>query len=248
MIKEGRILWKETLPKQKEFMREMKNENMAIKSNWGVFDAQSTTVFLKELLPNIKFPNPKPIGLMEYLIKVVTSKDAIILDSFAGSGTTAQAVLKLNKEDGGNRKFILVEMEKEIAQKITSERVRRVSKDLKGHFSYEVLAEPLFNANGTITEEVSYNAFAQYIYFTETHTNLNTKQITNPKIGELNEIEYYLIYKKPKENLLDKSFLKNIKKNKIQKVVYADKNVLSDVELSEYGIVFKQIPYEVKVY
>ena len=123
-----------------------------------------------------------------------------------------------------------------------------MSKNLNGHFSYEVLSDPLFNANGTITEEVSYNTFAQYIYFTETHTNLNIKSIINPKIGEHNEAEYYLIYKKPKENLLDKSFLKNIKKNKVQKVVYADKNILSNEALQEYGIVFKQIPYEVKVY
>src|SRR3989344_3299807 len=107
MIKEERILWKDTLPKQKEFMREMRNENMAIKSSWGVFDAQSTTVLLKKLLPNIKFDNPKPIGLMEYLIGVAANRDAIILDFFAGSGTTGHAVLKLNAEDGGNRRFIL---------------------------------------------------------------------------------------------------------------------------------------------
>jgi adenine-specific DNA-methyltransferase len=195
------------------------------------------------------FNTPKPVELIKKIIKLSTDKDSLVLDSFAGSGTTADAVMQLNKEEkGSNRKFILIELEKEIAQKITSERVRRVSKGLNGHFSYEVLSDPLFNANGTITEEVSYNAFAQYIYFTETHTNLNIKEITNPKIGEHNENEYYLIYKKPKENLLDKSFLKNIKKNKIQKVVYADKCVLSDKVLEEYGIVFKQIPYEVKVY
>jgi adenine-specific DNA-methyltransferase len=83
MIIEDRILWKDTLPKQKEFMLEMKNENMAIKSNWGIYDPQSTTVFLKILLPNIKFDNPKPIGLMKYLIKVTTNKNSTILDFFA---------------------------------------------------------------------------------------------------------------------------------------------------------------------
>ncbi len=195
------------------------------------------------------FDTPKPVELIKKMIKLSTDKDSLVLDSFAGSGTTADAVMQLNKEEeGSNRKFILIELEKEIAQKITSERVRIVSKNLNGHFSYEVLSDPLFNANGTITEEVSYNVFAQYIYFTETHTNLNTKEIANPKIGEHNESEYYLIYKKPKENLLDKSFLKNVKKSKIQKVVYADKNTLSDETLRAYGIIFKQIPYEVKVY
>ena len=127
MIKEERILWKDTLPKQKEFMQEMRNENMAIRSNWGVFDAQSTTVFLKELLPNIKFDNPKPISLMEYLVKVAIRKDATILDFFAGSGTTAHAVLKTNTEDGGTRKFILcTNNENKIATDVCYPRVEKV--------------------------------------------------------------------------------------------------------------------------
>lgn len=127
MIKENRILWKENLPKQKEFMQEMRNENMAIRSNWGVFDAQSTTVFLKELLPNTKFDNPKPISLMEYLVKVAIRKDATVLDFFAGSGTTAHAVLKTNSEDGGARKFILcTNNENKIATDVCYPRVEKV--------------------------------------------------------------------------------------------------------------------------
>lgn len=132
MIKEDRILWKDTLPKQKEFMYEMRNENMAIRSNWGVFDAQSTTVFLKGLLPDTKFDNPKPISLMEYLIKVATRKDAVILDFFAGSGTTAHAILKINAEDGGNRKFILcTNNENKIATDVCQPRLQKVMKGYK---------------------------------------------------------------------------------------------------------------------
>jgi len=132
MIKENRILWKDTLPKQKEFMNEMRNENMAIRSNWGVFDAQSTTVFLKGLLPDTKFDNPKPISLMEYLIKVATKKDATILDFFAGSGTTAHAILKVNTEDGGNRKFILcTNNENNIATDVCQPRLQKVMKGYK---------------------------------------------------------------------------------------------------------------------
>lgn len=239
------------IPRLKIFQNEEKNFSFETILE-GVGSLNSAKKEIAEIFgvseDDVPFDTPKPVKLIKEIVRAVAGKDSIILDSFAGSGTTGQAVLELNKEDGGNRKFILVEMEKEIAQKITSERVRRVSKGLEGHFSYEILSEPLFNANGTITEEVSYNEFAQYIYFTETHTNLNIKTITNPQIGEYSETEYYLIYKKPKENLLDKSFLKNVKKNKIQKVVYADKCALSDKVLEEYGIVFKQIPYEVKVY
>ena len=125
MIAEGRILWNESLPKHKEFLYELTNDSKAIKSSWGVFDPQSTTVLLKELLPGQKFDNPKPLKLLEYLVKVSTHKNAIILDSFAGSGTTAHAVLDLNRQDGGKRKFILVEM-MDYAETITAERVKRV--------------------------------------------------------------------------------------------------------------------------
>jgi adenine-specific DNA-methyltransferase len=129
MIKEERILWKNTLPKQKEFMLEMKNKNMAIKSNWGVFDAQSTTVFLKTLLPNTKFDNPKPISLMKYLIKVATNKDATILDFMAGSWTTWHAIMDLNREDRGNRKFILcTNNENKICDEVTYPRLKKVIK------------------------------------------------------------------------------------------------------------------------
>ncbi|HMP85185.1 MAG TPA: site-specific DNA-methyltransferase [Candidatus Paceibacterota bacterium] len=134
MIKENRILWKDTLPKQKEFMNEMRNENMAIRSNWGVFDAQSTTVFLKDLLPNTKFDNPKPISLMEYLIRVATKKDATILDFFAGSGTIAHAILKINSEDDGNRKFILcTNNENNIATEVCHLRLQKIMKGYKNN-------------------------------------------------------------------------------------------------------------------
>lgn len=109
MIKEKRILWKESLPKQKEFLYEMTNENKAIKSNWGVFDAQSTTVFLKRLLPQVHFDNPKPINLMKYLVKVSLG-EGILLDFFSGSATTAQAIMENNEEDGEKRQFILVQI------------------------------------------------------------------------------------------------------------------------------------------
>ena len=144
MIREGRILWKDSLPKQKEYMLEMSNENKAIKSDWGVFDAQSTTVFLKNLIPEVHFDNPKPINLMKYLISVTSSPDCIILDFFSGSATTAHAAMQLNAEDGGHRKFILVQLpescdEKSDAYKagykticeIGKERIRRVGNKIK---------------------------------------------------------------------------------------------------------------------
>lgn len=90
------------------------------------------------------FPFPKPLGLLEDVISIATSDDALILDSFAGSGTTAHAVLEANKRDGGNRRFIVVEME-DYADSLTAERVRRVINgyDFKGTQKTELLRERL---------------------------------------------------------------------------------------------------------
>ena len=147
MIKENRILWKDSLPKQKEFMHEMTNETKAIKSNWGVFDAQSTTVYLKNLIPEVKFENPKPIKLMKYLIKVAVGNNDIVFDFFSGSSTTADALLQLNAEDGGNRKFIVVQLPEKCDENsevfkagyktiadIGKERIRRAGKKIVEEF------------------------------------------------------------------------------------------------------------------
>ena len=122
MIREGRILWKESLPKQKEYMHEMTNENKAIKSFWGVFDAQSTTVFLKDLLPEVHFDNPKPISFMKYLLSVATRSDDIVLDFFGGSSTTAHALMQLNAEDGdqGKRRFIMIQIQEPVKNDTTA--------------------------------------------------------------------------------------------------------------------------------
>lgn len=143
MIEEDRIIWKENLPKQKEFLYEMTNVNKAIKSTWGVFDPQSTTVYLKKLIKEAKFDNPKPLTLMDYLLKVTTTKQSIVLDIFSGSATTAHASMKLNAEDGGNRKYIMVQLPEETDEKseaykagyktiseIGKERIRRAGKQI----------------------------------------------------------------------------------------------------------------------
>ena len=144
MIAEGRILWKDTLPKQKEFMYEMTHMNKAIKSSWGVFDAQRTTVFLKQLIPEVHFDNPKPISLMKHLVSVVAEKDDIVMDLFSGSATTAQAVIQINADDGGHRRFVMVQVPEEIKSatiannagyknicEIGKERIRRAAKKIR---------------------------------------------------------------------------------------------------------------------
>jgi adenine-specific DNA-methyltransferase len=90
------------------------------------------------------FETPKPDELLVRIVQIAADKNATILDSFAGSGTTAHAVLEANKRDGGNRKFILVEME-DYADRLTAERVRRVIKgyDYTGTQKTELMRESL---------------------------------------------------------------------------------------------------------
>jgi adenine-specific DNA-methyltransferase len=89
------------------------------------FNADATRE-LKDILGRKAFDTPKPVALLRWLVSLHADEDALVLDTFAGSGTTAQAVLSLNRDDGGARRFILIEMERAIAAEITAERVRRV--------------------------------------------------------------------------------------------------------------------------
>lgn len=116
MINENRIIWKESLPKQKEYMLEMTNENKAITSNWGLFDPQKTTMYLKKLMDDIKFDNPKPLNLMEYLLSVTVSRGDLVLDFFSGSGTTADALMRNNARGNCNCKYIMVQLPEKITE------------------------------------------------------------------------------------------------------------------------------------
>ncbi|MBK9701929.1 MAG: site-specific DNA-methyltransferase [Flavobacteriales bacterium] len=113
-------------PQLKVFATEKKDFG-EIETNW--WDGPATTTdaikFLEKILPGNDFDNPKPVELVEKILKHTTRLNSIVLDSFAGSGTTAHAVLRANAQDGGNRKFILVECE-DYADCLTAERVRRV--------------------------------------------------------------------------------------------------------------------------
>lgn len=97
-------------------------------------DGRAATKLLESIFGNKKtFDNPKPVALISRLIEFATSKEALVLDFFAGSGTTGQAVLELNRKDGGNRRFILCQLNEVtdttpngIAHDVTAKRLKRV--------------------------------------------------------------------------------------------------------------------------
>ncbi len=212
---------------------------------------------IKDIFGEIAFETPKPVNLIKKIIKIATEKNDFILDSFAGSGTTGHAVLEVNKEDGGNRKFILIEMEDKICREITSKRIKKViggySHDhvnvpgLGGGFQYCTLSKPLFDEYGKIDEDCSFEDLATYIYFTETKTILDKNKISKNFIGEYFETHYYLIFRGIGKNTLTTSFLTGLNKDS-ENVIYADNCTISEDELEKYNTVFKQIPYEVRIF
>ena len=127
LIEEERILWPNSVtgrPREKAFLLEMAERTNASSVIESPIFTRDGTLELEQVMGNRDFPFPKPSSLIEYLVEVAATKNALVLDSFAGSGTTAHAVLKANAKDGGTRKFILVEGE-DYADRLTAERVRR---------------------------------------------------------------------------------------------------------------------------
>lgn len=257
LVKDSRIIFPKNgdgWPRKKYFKSERDEEGQCA-NNWWNYETfgsnQDGTEELKDLFDGeLVFENPKPTKLIKNIINIANAKKGdIVLDSFAGSGTTGHAVMDLNN-DGEGLNFILIELEAKVAKDITAERVKRAIKkyDYKDGFEYCELDKPLFNEHGQIEETCDFKQFATYIYFTETQTNIDHAKVKANYIGEQNGTEYYLIYKGIQKNDLDKSFLKKLEKSDSKKIVYADRCTLDDSELAEYNVVFKQIPYEVKVY
>ncbi len=208
---------------------------------------------VKSIFDKCDFDFPKSVELIKKCIKLGTNEDDIILDSFAGSGTTAHAILALNKEDGGNRKFILVECE-DYANEITAERVRRVIKQgLEGKFSYFELGK-CFDIDKLLAGEwlPSYKNLARYVFYTATSQEFKENLIdeTTGFIGETEKYQVYLIYKPDIEYLkatplnLDKA---RDLRNKTDKrlLIFAPMKYLDTETLDSLRIDFCQLPYEI---
>ena len=228
----------------------------------GVGSTQSQSAALAEM--GFAFPFPKPVDLVRYLASMIHGNDFIVLDSFGGSGTTAHAVLKLNAEDGGNRRFILVEMDENIAQNVTRERVKRVAEGytsakaqavegLGSGFQFcRLSAEPLFDADGQIRSDVKFAQLAEFVWFAETGTGF-TGTTDSPLLGIHEGRAIYLLYNgilKDKSvgggNVLTGPVFDVLPKFSGPKVIYAAANRMG-ARAAREGITFKQTPYALEV-
>ena len=210
------------------------------------------------------FDTPKPTRLIQRVIQIATKPGELILDSFAGSGTTGHAVLKQNAEDGGNRRFILVEMDENIARNVTRERVKRVAEGytnakgqavegLGGGFQFcRLSAEPLFDADGQIRSDVKFAQLAEFVWFAETGTGF-TGTADSPLLGIHEGRAIYLLYNgilKDKSvgggNVLTGPVFDVLPKFAGPKAIYAAANRMG-ARAAREGITFKQTPYALEV-
>ena len=217
------------------------------------YENRQSAAELKKL--NLDFNYAKPVRLIEYLLTISQmEKDAIVLDSFAGSGTTAHAVLNMNKADGGHRKFILVEM-MDYADSITSERVKRVIRGYGegkntvegtgGNFSFYDLGEPLL-VGDCLNEAVAPEKIREYIWFMETKQPYAPPSGGNPYyLGKHNSTGYYFYYEPQRVTVLDYAFLSTITEKADGTVIYADRCSISEDKLAKMGVTFKKIPRDI---
>lgn len=230
-------------------------------STW-IDEIGNGTKTLKEIFNGTSpFDYPKAIELLVAVLKMASAdKDSIILDSFAGSGTTAHAVLNLNKQDGGSRKFILCEM-MDYAENITAERVRRVMKGYGegknavegtgGSFDFYELGETIFDpVTGNLNDDADTEQIRRYVWFSETDSPYTPPAAdAHPYfLGTYQHNNYYFYYIRGKETCLDRDFLRTFtQKDKAEMyIIYADRCVLTSDEMLRMNIRFKKIPRDIK--
>lgn len=272
MVRDNRIWFGQdgnNVPSIKLFLSEVKPgiTPVTIWEYREVGHTQSATQDMKRI--GITFSNPKPSTLIDRILRIASGPGDTILDSFAGSGTTAQAVLALNKEDGGARKFILVECE-DYAHSITAERIRRVirgvpdareeslQEGLGGSFLYCTLGEPL-DIEGMLlgTTLPTYSDLAAYLLHTATGVSASTRNLVRKDDGLFHSddsFNYYLLYEQDLEFLrsndamLDEQQAERIsaacREEDKKAIVFGSGKYIGQRELTSWGITFCQLPYE----
>lgn len=262
-IAEGRIWFGATgnnVPRKKTYLYE-KERGLTPETILFADDVATNEIAknnLKDIFPEqIPFTTPKPYQLIKHLLQLASNNDSIVLDAFAGSGTTAHAALVINKEADSDRKFILIESN-DYAEDITAERVRRVIKGygegdaivegLGGSFDYYELGEPLFLPDGNLNESVGTDKIREYIYYSETHDHLTRPQSKDYPylLDYLDDSGYFFYYEPDNLTTLSHDTLNIVPQEASHYVIYADICTISKEQLSKMNIVFKKIPRDIK--
>jgi adenine-specific DNA-methyltransferase len=273
-VAENRLWWgvngTNSVPALKLFLSEVR-DGMTPHNWWAYNEAGHTDEAKKEIDALVGaniFDTPKPTRLIERILQIATNPGDLILDSFAGSGTTGNAVLKLNAANPEQppRRFIMVEVEEKVATEVTRERVRRVAEGynnakgeavagLGGGFRFCELGEPLFDESGHIRETVKFGELARHVYFTETGEPLPRERVPNtPLLGVCRGVAVYLLFNgilgdksSNGGNVLTRKVLAALPPFAGPKVIYCAGCLIGAERLAEEGITIRQTPYEIRV-
>ena len=248
-------------PQLKRYLFEV-NDGIVSQTIWKYNEVSHNQEGKKELNKIIDgnvFDSPKPYQLIERILQISTDKNSIILDSFAGSGTTAHAVLYLNKQDFGNRKFILIQIDEtnkqgdivEIAETITAERVKRVIKGYSdkegtgGNFSFYTLGERILDDDGNLNSNQAIEKIHSYIWYSETQKPYKLQANSAGYLGKCNNTGFYFYYLPNEVTVLDETYFTNVTEPCEQYIMYADLCLLSERTLVRHNIIFKKIPRDI---
>ena len=270
LYEQNRIVWRAERAYRKLYIEESEESLKGILT----FPTRQGTEFIKQLLGRGAFDKPKPMDLIKHLLTFATDKTSLVLDSFAGSGTIGHAVVALNNEDGGNRKFILVQCDEfnkktgkieDICDAVTAERLRRVikgfrgasdenlRKGLGGTFSYFELGKAIELDSILDGKNLpSYLELARYVFYTATGEEFDERKVNEKRsfVGESKTHEVYLFYQ-PDMDYLKKTALtleraESLGKLKTKRrLVFAPTKYLDQEQLDALRIDFAQLPFEI---
>jgi site-specific DNA-methyltransferase (adenine-specific)/adenine-specific DNA-methyltransferase len=276
--KDNRIWWGrngDSIPQMKRFLTDVKQGRVP-QTLWTYQEVGHTQAAKKELVAICEFDEsgdvfitPKPIQLIRRILEIGSDPDSIIMDSFAGSGTTGQAVLAANSEDGGTRKCVLVEVLPDVATKVTRRRLEKVCDgytDSKGNsvagfgsgFRYCKLGRTLLDEYGDINGDVPFPDLARYVYLLETGVPIPKRpRKDSPLLGVHRGSAIYLLYngvlgdRRPAGgNVLTNPVLSllPLHPNGADKprVIYGESTLLGEKTLARENITFRQIPYALR--
>ena len=254
------------------YFDEVEDTAKIVKERSIYYDIATTTDATNEqkaIFGKKAFDNSKPLDLIKRLILLSTEPDSIVLDSFAGSGTTGHAVLAQNSEDRGNRQFILIELKPEIALKTTSVRLKRISQGytvesngrqqhvfgINGTFSYYHVGETFLEKR-----EIPFSEMAQLLFFKETGTPMAvdialslvdtdrtsyTSCTTDERrqrafLGIADGVGVYLLNS---DDILTEGLIKRLPRHDGRKIIHCGGTQLTEATLKQLGITFRQMPY-----
>jgi adenine-specific DNA-methyltransferase len=268
---DNRIWWGEDrnqVPAIKRFLTEVK-QGLVPETIWSYKEVGHTQDAKRSLLEIFgdefpAFTTTKPVELLKRIIRLSTEDDSIVMDAFGGTGTTAQALLEMNKGESATRRFLLIESE-DYADSLTAERVRRVingvpkakdpalQKGLGGTFTFVEVGNPMHMESLLKGNKLpGFEDLAGYVFYTATGEDFDERAINKKTgfIGTSARYDVYLLYEPDLDYLKNTALTLDMaralpKGSGKPRLVFAPTKYLDSIHLEEHRIDFCQLPFEI---